>query len=78
MTYASAAFIIAHPEQAKDNVVVSLAGLTGTLRMYESILKTKPKVKVDFLDQLLIKRDKGDLKAYVEDITLTKCKGSKK
>lgn len=78
MTYSSAAFMIEHPEQAKDKVAVNLAGLEGTLKMYESILKSKPKTKNDFLDQLIAKRDKGELKAYVEDIATNKCKGSKK
>lgn len=78
MTYSSAAFIIEHPEQAKDKVAVNLAGLEGTLKVYESILKSKPKAHIDFLDQLLVKRDKGELKAYVEDIAANKCKGGKK
>ena len=33
MTYSSAAFIVEHPDQAKDKVVVNLAGLEGTLKM---------------------------------------------
>ena len=78
MTYSEAAFMIEHPEQAKDKVAVSLAGLEGTLKMYEAILKSKPKAKIDFLDQLITKRDKGELKAYVEDIAVNKCKGGKK
>ncbi|MBS1808617.1 MAG: hypothetical protein JST84_10540 [Acidobacteria bacterium] len=78
MTYSSAAFMIEHPEQAKDKVAVSLAGLEGTLKMYQSILNSKPKAKIDFLDQLLVKREKGELRAYVEDIATNKCKGSKK
>ena len=65
-------------EQAKDKVAVSLAGLEGTLKMYEAILKSKPKAQIDFLEQLITKRDKGELKAYVEDIAVNKCKGGKK
>lgn len=77
MTLSSAAFIIEHPDQAKDKVAVNLAGLEGTLRMYESVVKNKPKAKNDFLDQLIARREKGELKAYVEDIAANKCKGGK-
>jgi carboxypeptidase Q len=78
MTFSSAAFIIENPDKANDNVAVNLAGLEGTLKMYESILKSKPNAKIDFLDQLIAKRDKGELRAYVEDIAANKCKGGKK
>ena len=78
LTLSSAAFIIEHSEQANDKVAVNLAGLEGTLKMYESILKSKPKAKIDFLDQLIVKRDKGELRAYVEDVAPNKCKGGKK
>lgn len=78
MTFSSAAFIIENPDKAKDEVAVNLAGLEGTLKMYESILKSKPNAKIDFLDQLIAKRDKGELRAYVEDIAANKCKGGKK
>jgi hypothetical protein len=77
MTYSSAAFMIEHPEQVRDKVAVNLAGLEGTLKMYESVLKSKPKAKIDFLDQLLTKRDKGELKSYVKDIAANKCKSGK-
>ncbi|HKQ91747.1 MAG TPA: hypothetical protein VJZ77_13735 [Blastocatellia bacterium] len=78
MTLSSAAFIIENPDKAKDGVAVNLAGVEGTLKMYESILKSKPDAKNDFLDQLIAKRDKGELRAYVEDIAANKCKGGKK
>ena len=46
--------------------------------MYEAILRAKPKAKIDFLDQLIARRDKGELKAYVEDIAANRCGGGKK
>jgi hypothetical protein len=36
--FASAAFIIAHPEQANDRVAVNLAGVEGALKVYEAIV----------------------------------------
>jgi len=78
MIFSIAAFIIENPDKANDKVAANLAGLEGTLKMYESILKSKPNEKIDFLDQLIAKRDKGELRAYVEDIAANKCKGGKK
>ncbi|MFI5176511.1 MAG: hypothetical protein ACHQKY_16750 [Terriglobia bacterium] len=75
MTFSSAAFIIEHPDQASDKIAVNLAGLEGSLKAYESVLKVKPKAKSEFLDGLIAKREKGELKAYVEEVAKTKCKG---
>jgi len=73
--FSSAAFIIENPEQANDRVAVNLAGLEGALKAYEAILQAKPKARWSFLDELIAKRDKGELKAYVQEISQTKCKG---
>jgi len=73
--FASAAFIIEHPEQASDRVAVNLAGVEGALKVYEAILKTKPKAKWEFLDALLAKRENGEERSYVQEVTQTKCKG---
>jgi hypothetical protein len=73
--FASAAFIIEHPEQAKDKVAVNLAGVEGALKVYEAILKTKPKARWEFLDELIAKRERGELRAYVHEVAQNKCKG---
>ena len=73
--FSSAAFIIEHPDQADDRVAVNLAGVEGAHKTYETILQTKPKAKSAFLDDLLKKRENGALRAYVEEIANTKCKG---
>jgi hypothetical protein len=72
--FSSAAFIIEHPDQAKNRVAVNLAGVEGALKTYEAILKEKPKAKWEFLDGLIAKKDKGELRAYVEEVANTKCK----
>lgn len=77
MTLSSAAFIIEHPDQAKDDVAVNRAGVEGSLKAYEAIVKAKPKAKSAFLDDLIAKRDKGTLEEYVREISTTKCKNSK-
>lgn len=72
--FSSAAFIIEHADQAKDRVAVNLAGLEGAVKTYEAIVKEKPKAKSEFLDGLITKREKGELRAYVEGIAKTECK----
>src|SRR6185369_12236169 len=71
--FSSAAFIVEHPEQANDRLAVNLAGVEGALKTYEAILQTKPKARWPFLDELIVKRDKGELKAYVQEVMQTKC-----
>jgi hypothetical protein len=68
MTLSSAAFIIENPDKANDEQAVNVAGLEGSLKAYESILKVKPKAKWEFLDGLIEKRNKGELDEYVAEI----------
>jgi carboxypeptidase Q len=72
--FSSAAYIIEHPDQANDRVAVHLAGVEGSLKVYETVLVAKPKAKSEFYDQLLERRNKGELRAFVEEATNTKCK----
>lgn len=64
---ASGAFVYAHPEQAKDQDSVYLAGLNGSLRTHDAILLKKPKAHFAFLDDLLQKREKGELADFVRE-----------
>lgn len=74
MMFSSAAFIVEHRDQPQDQVAVNLAGIEGALKTYEAIVKEKPKAKWDFLDGLIAKRDKSELRTYVEEIAKTECK----
>ena len=75
MAPSSAAFIIEHPDQAKDQASVYLAGVEGALRAYESILKAKPKARWPYLDQLIEKRNSGSLAAHIREAS-PKCDSS--
>jgi hypothetical protein len=77
MGFSSAAFKIEHPDQAGDRIAANLAGVEGALKIYESILATKPKIKSEFLHSLVEKRNKGELRAYVEEVTIAKCTNKK-
>jgi hypothetical protein len=75
--FSSAAYMIDHPDQADDKIAISQAGLEGALKTYQSILRKKPDKRWPFLDDLINKRDRSGLKAYVADIAATKCAGQK-
>lgn len=70
----SAAFVIEHPDKAQDHTAEHVAGLEGTLKAYEAILKVKPNATLEHLDLLLDKRNKGELVGYVDGIMTTTCK----
>jgi hypothetical protein len=74
MMFSTAAFMIEHPEKAQDRVAVNTAGLEGALKTYESIIKEKPNAKSEFLDGLIARRGKGELAAYVQEVSNTDCK----
>ena len=65
VVYASAAFIVEHPEQQVDQHAVFQAGVDGMLKEYQAILKARPRAHWYFLDSLIQMRDKGELKEYL-------------
>ena len=73
MGFSQAKFVIEHPEQANDDFQLYLAGVEGALKTYESIKKAKPKVKIEPLEQLLVKQQAGQLRDFVKD-AMSGCK----
>lgn len=67
-TFGMGAFIIENPEKSKDKDAVYAGGLESTSKMYESMLKTKPEAKNQYLDSLVEKRTKGELLQLVTDV----------
>ncbi len=74
-TFSQAAFIIEHPDKARDEAGVYQAGLEGSLKAYSAILKNNPKARWPFLDELIQKRDAGKLEGYVRE-KMKGCKNS--
>jgi hypothetical protein len=72
MIISSAAFMIEHPDKAKDEQAVALSGLLGALKSYQAILKQNSGSRWPYLDKLILMRDQGKLDDYVAD-TLKKC-----
>jgi hypothetical protein len=71
--FSSASFVIEHPDQSKDAIPVYTAGVEGSLKAYQSILKTHPEAKWPFLDDLIVKQQNGELAKFVEKAT-AKCR----
>ena len=68
-----AAFVIEHPEKAKDVDAVYLAGVDGALHSYEAIHSKDASFRLAHLEDLIQKRDQGKLVDYVH-ATAKKCK----
>jgi len=73
MLASEAAFVIEHPEKAKDVEAIYLAGVDGAIHAYEAIQKKEMSYRLAHLDDLIQKRDQGKLKDYVH-ATAKKCK----
>lgn len=71
--YSATRFAIEHPDKATDDIAMYLAGTEGALRVYEVLLKTKPDAKLPFFDDLIAKRDRGELLDFVTKAA-KKCK----
>jgi len=72
--FSGGAFMIEHPEKAKDQVAVHTAGMLGALKVYEIYAKAMPEERLPFLDGLLERRDQGTLDAYMPDAVAEGCK----
>jgi hypothetical protein len=72
MAISSTAFMIEHPDKAKDEQAVATAGLLGSLKAYQSILKQEPDSRWLYLDKIVQMRDQGKLDDFVSD-TRRKC-----
>lgn len=68
-----AAFVIEHPDKAKDAEHMYLAGVGGALQAYEAIRAKDPCFRLSHLDDLIKKRDEGKLPEFVP-ATAKKCK----
>jgi hypothetical protein len=72
MIISSAAFMIEHPDKAKDDQSVALSGLLGALKAYQAILKQDPASRWAHMDKLAQMREQNKLDDYVAE-TRRKC-----
>jgi carboxypeptidase Q len=71
--FSAASFVIEHPDQANNKIAVYTAGVEGSLKAYQSILKVHPEAAWPFLDDPILKQQKGELPKYVEK-AIAKCR----
>ena len=72
MIISSAAFMIEHPDKVKDEQAIATAGLLGSLKTYQAILKQDPDARWPYIDKIVMMRDQGKLDDFVSD-TRRKC-----
>ncbi|MEZ5346211.1 MAG: hypothetical protein R2681_11735 [Pyrinomonadaceae bacterium] len=65
-TFGMAVFKLENPDQKDDETAAQVAGLESMLRTYEVMLAENEKAKSPGMDDLLIKRNGGELKGLVE------------
>ena len=71
--FSGAAFTIEHQDKAREDIAVYNAGVEGALRAYAALLNSKPDARSAFLDDLVAKRDRGELFDYVGALATTRC-----
>ena len=76
MVIASAAYIIQHPNNTDEDAPY-IAGVEGALKTYENILKVRPQARWPVLDDLIEKRDKGELTKYIREHADKECSGDR-
>jgi hypothetical membrane protein len=74
--FSAAAFAIEHPDQVRNRSAQYYEGVQGALRVYESLVKTTPDASSAFLDDLLAKRDSGQLADHLAALARERCKQS--
>jgi hypothetical protein len=68
-----AVFTLEHQDKARDDVGAYIAGVEGSLRMYEGLAKSRPDARSAFLDGLVAMRDRGELADHVAKLAAEKC-----
>jgi hypothetical membrane protein len=71
-----AVLTIEDPGAARDDVAVYAAGIEGALRAYEVLLKSRPDARLAVLDDLIEKRDRGELVDRIARLADENCERS--
>ena len=71
-----AVLTIENPGKARDDVAVYTAGVEGALRAYEVLVKSTADARLAVLDDLIEKRDRGELLDHIAKLANEKCKSS--
>jgi hypothetical membrane protein len=69
-----AVLTIEDPGEARDDAAVYTAGVEGALRAYEVLVKSRPDGHLAALDDLIERRDRGELVDHITGLANEKCK----
>jgi hypothetical membrane protein len=75
--FSAAAFKLENPDHLRNDTGAYIAGVEGALRAYEILIKSTPDAKLAFLDDLVAKRDRGELADHVAKLAKEECKRPK-
>lgn len=73
MFFTQIRFVLENPYKQKNELAQYLAGVEGALRTYELLLKSKPKDRQPFLDDLIQRREAGTLAQWVKERAAAQC-----
>jgi hypothetical protein len=68
-----AVFTLEHQDKVRDDVGAYIAGVEGSLRMYDVLAKSRPDARSAFLYGLVAMRDQGELAGHVAKLAAEKC-----
>jgi hypothetical membrane protein len=69
-----AVLTIEDPGRARNDAAVYTAGVEGALRAYEVLVRSRPDAQLAVLDDLIEKRDRGELVDHISRLADEKCK----
>jgi hypothetical protein len=68
-----AVFTLEHQDKRRDALGAYIAGVEGSLRTYEVLVKSRPDARSAFLDDLVAMRDRGELANHIGARAAEKC-----
>ena len=72
-TFSGAVFTLENQDKRRDDVGAYIAGVEGSLRMYEVLVRSRPDARSAFLDSLIAMRDRGEFAAHIAAVAKEKC-----
>lgn len=72
------AFTLERQDEMRNPGAAYLAGVEGALRMYEALRRSRPDAQSAVLDDLLRKRDSGQLASHIDQLAGQQCPTSKR
>jgi hypothetical protein len=71
--FSGAVFTLEHQDRMRDDVSAYIAGVEGSLRMYEALVRSRPDARSAFLDDLVAMRERGELADHITARAAEKC-----